>query len=782
MKMLIKLSSKKYLTRIYLWFASLILLVTAILSSVVYYNVQEKVLESEYKNSQKLLAQTKYNMENLNNMVRNLILSTYNNNDVKSLMYLNDNETFDYMNMMNKLRSSVVWSNSFVHSVYIYNNNKHITYSTFGEFIHNDTEWERLLQLHGGSLPPLKPIIHDMNVSLDSQHVQKEKVLTYVMYELTDEQGRMDGAVIINIKLEWLFDNIKTINNFEAEQLSQMFILSDKRDFIEVSQESSEKGTKLEALLKEKYESSGETGNYFTVKLNGTKYLAAYITVDNTGWVLFKTVPYDEAYVYLNKLRTSIIVITVIVLLVTLLVLLQVSRGIYKPVEQLVSQLRSSHSFGEQIGSSKDEFSFFQDVYRNSANQLGQFQLERTSNQQHRKYRFLSKWVLNSLSVSQVEFELLSKEYKLPFRQEQNFMICVLKFDDYKSLTEQKLEEKELLVFAVMNIALESLSKVCMAEAVDLRNDHVALILQADMPEDMLKESILLLIQECQIYLLQRYHLSITASLSVSVTDHTYLTTAYQQALYVSMYRFISGKMSLLTQDYITQLGQIPSMDRVLELENQLLEQVRTANYRGATDKLADLLDEVKRLEYSDMMLSLLHTVNQFKYLVYDLNKARPKPVKVNAILMSKELLEIETINEFQIKLMEVIYEVTSDTEAQSQQVSDETTKAIRIEQLISERYADMNLGAAELALIVGVSASKIGKLFKAYKHMSIPDYINRVRLEKAVEWMENSQLTIQEIILKVGFENESYFYKVFKAKFGTTPREFIAKRAKERM
>jgi YesN/AraC family two-component response regulator len=56
---------------------------------------------------------------------------------------------------------------------------------------------------------------------------------------------------------------------------------------------------------------------------------------------------------------------------------------------------------------------------------------------------------------------------------------------------------------------------------------------------------------------------------------------------------------------------------------------------------------------------------------------------------------------------------------------------------------------------------------------MSIPEYINDVRLKNAVQWMRNSNLSVVEIMKKVGIENESYFYKIFKAKFGTTPRGF---------
>ncbi len=44
---------------------------------------------------------------------------------------------------------------------------------------------------------------------------------------------------------------------------------------------------------------------------------------------------------------------------------------------------------------------------------------------------------------------------------------------------------------------------------------------------------------------------------------------------------------------------------------------------------------------------------------------------------------------------------------------------------------------------------------------------------------MENSKLSIQDIMRRVGIENESYFYKLFKAKHGMTPREYIAGRSK---
>jgi YesN/AraC family two-component response regulator len=47
------------------------------------------------------------------------------------------------------------------------------------------------------------------------------------------------------------------------------------------------------------------------------------------------------------------------------------------------------------------------------------------------------------------------------------------------------------------------------------------------------------------------------------------------------------------------------------------------------------------------------------------------------------------------------------------------------------------------------------------------------VRIKKAVEWIEKTKLSISSIIEKVGFDNLSYFYKLFKKKYGVTPKEY---------
>jgi two-component system, response regulator YesN len=48
-----------------------------------------------------------------------------------------------------------------------------------------------------------------------------------------------------------------------------------------------------------------------------------------------------------------------------------------------------------------------------------------------------------------------------------------------------------------------------------------------------------------------------------------------------------------------------------------------------------------------------------------------------------------------------------------------------------------------------------------------------RRRLEKASELLHETDLTVADISLKVGFHSDDYFYRAFRRKFGMTPLQW---------
>lgn len=83
-------------------------------------------------------------------------------------------------------------------------------------------------------------------------------------------------------------------------------------------------------------------------------------------------------------------------------------------------------------------------------------------------------------------------------------------------------------------------------------------------------------------------------------------------------------------------------------------------------------------------------------------------------------------------------------------------------------------ISVSDLAKLCYFSDYHFMRFFKKHMNMTCVEYVNNVRLEKAVELFEQGNTSILEVSLSVGFHNLSYFHRAFKNKYGMTPRSFI--------
>lgn len=78
-----------------------------------------------------------------------------------------------------------------------------------------------------------------------------------------------------------------------------------------------------------------------------------------------------------------------------------------------------------------------------------------------------------------------------------------------------------------------------------------------------------------------------------------------------------------------------------------------------------------------------------------------------------------------------------------------------------------------EFAVSHQKNAQYIGRLFKSEMSMSFGQYCNEVRLERAANAIYTSEEKIIDIALASGFQNISYFNKLFREKYGVCPSEY---------
>ena len=81
--------------------------------------------------------------------------------------------------------------------------------------------------------------------------------------------------------------------------------------------------------------------------------------------------------------------------------------------------------------------------------------------------------------------------------------------------------------------------------------------------------------------------------------------------------------------------------------------------------------------------------------------------------------------------------------------------------------------GIKEICASVGCSKSTLITAFKREYGMTVNQYITEVRLGEAVRMMAMGEKNIGEIAICSGFSDQSYFSKVFAAKYGMPPSEY---------
>lgn len=97
----------------------------------------------------------------------------------------------------------------------------------------------------------------------------------------------------------------------------------------------------------------------------------------------------------------------------------------------------------------------------------------------------------------------------------------------------------------------------------------------------------------------------------------------------------------------------------------------------------------------------------------------------------------------------------------------------IKLSKVINENLNNPELNIDFLTDKMAMSRTSLYNKIKALTGIGANDYINRIRIEKAVQLLTDTQLSITEISEEVGFTYQRYFSTAFKQIKGVTPTQF---------
>jgi AraC-like DNA-binding protein/mannose-6-phosphate isomerase-like protein (cupin superfamily) len=178
----------------------------------------------------------------------------------------------------------------------------------------------------------------------------------------------------------------------------------------------------------------------------------------------------------------------------------------------------------------------------------------------------------------------------------------------------------------------------------------------------------------------------------------------------------------------------------------------------------------------SDFLLSSLYNNTQNGQFLY-FKVSEVEDIQDLIRKMIHEIMYPTTFSESAIKLYMGLFmiELIKNSDRVERKEEASITHYLVVESLkyIEEHYKEASL--YELAEQLNQSHYGLSKTIKKATSRTFKDLLQERRLGKAKELLEGTDLPIASIVEQVGYDNISYFYRIFKDKFGQTPKVYRA-------
>ena len=208
-----------------------------------------------------------------------------------------------------------------------------------------------------------------------------------------------------------------------------------------------------------------------------------------------------------------------------------------------------------------------------------------------------------------------------------------------------------------------------------------------------------------------------------------------------------------------------------IDTENNLIEGVRRGDLNmaiNAAGQFYDWMIENYKDYESDVKVKTLEFVIWAEHLGYS------KGGKTYRFRSREDYLPyINSVNDYDElrkwfidKISEACQSVLFRKETQSTNIIDKAK-----EYIFSNYKNDISLD--DVSREVDISPYYFSKIFKKETGENFIEYLTNIRIEKAKELLENTDMSMKEICIEVGYSNPNYFSRSFKKNVGVTPTEY---------
>ncbi|MBW9172680.1 helix-turn-helix domain-containing protein [Clostridium estertheticum] len=754
-------------TKLLLSYILLSFMILIISTFALYQGYKDQIFKQSSNAYGKILTQANYYTQNTLNWANSFVYQLYIDDNIYNLMYNSSKIPSDYSLGILKLgqASSVI---PLTQSIYVYNNNLKMFYSSVGATSSSNSFYDQAIV----------SILRKSNGSFTSAFIPRKiknpnkntysNVLTLILAgNKLDDNSLPEGSIILNLNANEIsnyFKNISNINdNIFAINSKGLVVLNSKTNSF--NQDISDL-TYVKQILNSK-----NAQGHFIQKLYGTSCIINFVTSERTNLTFISITPYKTLLQSMNKMINLLLIIFIIIFVVGIAFSYLISKKIYSPIAVIIKNVKKNLSTEGVIeNNTKNELDYLSSAINKILNTSLSLKNLSTEDSLFIRQKILKDLLLNSLTnINAIEKTLQDLNINL---DSNNLMIFVLRIDSAKNfnITYSK-EDIELFQYALINISIEVISTKYKCEAIDMETDHISVILNVGVePLSQVVASIIDLIKEIQNIIFTSLHFSVSAGIGTFAANLSELPKSYKWAYEYTNYRIKYGSNSILYHDKV--VTEMQENSKYPEGKEKLLfDAIKSGKIKGVDICLTNILKDFLNYRYLDILIYIMQLAMNSKKLLNNLRKVSDENLLINFDFFRDNLQKFESINEvhdwFMSSYNKTLLQLQSTKDNKKENLVNKTIS------YIDENYGSSNLSPEYLADYVKISPNYLRTIFKEIRSQSLSNYIHQYRFEKAKYLLENTQFTINDISIKVGFANTNYFYTSFKKYFGVSPTEW---------
>ncbi len=745
-------------TYVLILFPVLIIFVFSFISTYSYNeNYKEFVKHNYLTKLESICNESELSVQNIDTLIEFLI------NDMDENNFSSTKEKADFFSKSALTLSEVSKKNPFIDSIFLYDRDNRLVYSDTSCFnssvyFYNDycyAEYDKMYWDFYASPSSDKVTTKSIFAPSLVSTPTSSKIIIPIVFGIT--KAASSDLIVVNVNLSQIIINA---NKTKLTENSTFLVLNSKNRNI------FNENNNFDAVLDENFYDTifSDTSSVFDCSVNNKKTLVISYSTENSilGYYYVTLVPYSDINNNMPKITYFIILLGLIELIALLGITYFSTKKIYTPIENLASLFKNSSSSDEDdIDTLKRLHASIQETLDSNTN---------LSNEVSKALPLIQeRFLINLLNSNEHYIPHDDSDLPVSFKHE-NFCSIVIKLrptDMFYNLYNNS--EYNAIKIGIHNIISSSFGEFYDAYIIPSEADTLYVLL--NLPDDFDLNKIMGILEDFQKAMdFDKEYMTLKIGIGGIYPNLEGLKKSHHEAV-----NSVSTFVGLTHLRLYNDEEREKSSTYILSMndENALLNHLILGRTKDATDLIDAILknnvsnniSSTALMQLYIQLLNLVFKVMRMKNISYDTENS-------GDFHMITEIIKqpMPEVHDALIKYIEAISSYMSAG-----------TSRVDIQAIISymENNYSEDIGLDSIADNFNTTPKYLSKLIKDKLGVNFVDYLAALRINAAKVLLCETNKSINDIFVEVGFNNRNTFIRSFKKNTGLTPTEFRKSRKK---